>query len=100
MTELRHGLEETAAYLAAQRATDEDRAILRQRYAALAQADKARGEPLVDAETDLEFHLAIADASHNVALMHVMRGLFNLLRATIFRYRELIFNMSRAGCGQ
>jgi GntR family transcriptional repressor for pyruvate dehydrogenase complex len=91
--ELRHGLEEMAAYLAAQRATAHDRDVLEERYAALVQADKGKGEPLANAETDLEFHLAIADASHNVALMHVMRGLFNLLRTSTYRFRELIFSM-------
>jgi GntR family transcriptional repressor for pyruvate dehydrogenase complex len=57
------------------------------------QADKGKGESLANAETDLEFHLAVADASHNVALMHVMRGLFNLLRTSTYRFRELIFSM-------
>jgi len=89
--ELRHGLEEMAAYLAAQRATDADRTNLKERYAALVQADKSKGESMANAETDLEFHLAVADASHNVALMHVMRGLFNLLRTSTYRFRELIF---------
>jgi GntR family transcriptional repressor for pyruvate dehydrogenase complex len=91
--ELRQGLEEKAAYLAAQRRTDADRRVLKQRFAALVQADRKKGDAIADAETDLEFHLAIADASHNVALIHVMRGLFNLLRSSTYRFRELVFSM-------
>lgn len=44
-------------------------------------------------DADLEFHLAIADASHNVALVHVMRGLVNLLRTSTVRFRERIVGL-------
>jgi GntR family transcriptional repressor for pyruvate dehydrogenase complex len=91
--ELRQGLEEKAAYLAAQRRTDADLRILKRRFAALVESDRARGNAISDAEADLEFHLAIADASHNVALVHVMHGLFNLLRTSTYRFRELVFTM-------
>jgi GntR family transcriptional repressor for pyruvate dehydrogenase complex len=82
--ELRHALEEVAAYFAALRGTEADRRILQHRFEALAAVHTEEGDPLRDAEADAEFHLTIADASHNVALMHVMRGLFNLLRSSIF----------------
>lgn len=90
--ELRQGLEEKAAYLAAQRRTDTDIAALGRCYAALTAADKRKGDAIADAETDLEFHLAIAEASHNVALIHVTRGLFNLLRTSTYRFRTLVFS--------
>ncbi len=80
--ELRHALEEVAAYFAAIRSTDADREILKRRFANLGIDYEAR-DPMEDAAADVEFHLAIADTSHNVALMHVMRGLFNLLRTSI-----------------
>src|SRR4029453_7899208 len=91
--ELRQGLEEKAAYLAAQRRTEAALRILKRRFSALVEADRTRSNAVSDAETDLEFHLAIADASHNVALVHVMRGLFNLLRTSTYRFRELVFRM-------
>jgi GntR family transcriptional repressor for pyruvate dehydrogenase complex len=91
--ELRVGIEAISAYLAAQRATPTDRALLKRRYAALARADKVRGDPVNDAEADLEFHMAVAEASHNVALIHVMRGLFNLLRTSILRFRNRVFEL-------
>jgi GntR family transcriptional repressor for pyruvate dehydrogenase complex len=81
--ELRHALEEVAAYFAAIRSTAADREILQYRFGALATVHQEH-DPMRDAEADAEFHLAITDASHNVALMHVMQGLFNLLRSSIF----------------
>lgn len=81
--ELRHALEEVAAYFAALRSTEGDHKILQYRFEALSAVHEEH-DPLRDAEADAEFHMAIADASHNVALMHVMRGLFNLLRSSIF----------------
>ena len=91
--ELRHGLEEIAAYLAAKRATDADRKELTRRYDALVKADKGKGDALKGADADLEFHMVVADASHNVALMHVMRGLMNLIRTSSLRFRERIFSL-------
>lgn len=81
--ELRQALEEVAAYFAATRSTEADREILRRRFAALEAIHDQEHDPLRDTEADAEFHMTIADASHNIALMHVMRGLFNLLRSSI-----------------
>ncbi len=89
--ELRHALEEVAAYFAALRATDADREILRCRFAALEEIQQGTREPQHDAVVDASFHLAIADASHNVALIHVMRGLFDLLLSNICRSLEQLY---------
>lgn len=89
--ELRHALEEVAAYFAALRATDADREILRCRFAALEEIQHGSREPQHDALVDAGFHLAIADASHNVALIHVMRGLFDLLLSNICRSLERLY---------
>ena len=89
--ELRHALEEVAAYFAALRATDADREILRCRFAALEDIQHGSREPQHDAVADASFHLAIADASHNVALIHVMRGLFDLLLSNICRSLERLY---------
>lgn len=89
--ELRHALEEVAAYFAALRATDADREILRCRFAALEEIQTGSREPQHDAMVDASFHLAIADASHNVALIHVMRGLFDLLLSNICRSLERLY---------
>lgn len=89
--ELRHALEEVAAYFAALRATDADREILRCRFAELEEIQRGVREPQHDAVVDANFHLAIADASHNVALIHVMRGLFDLLLGNISRSLERLY---------
>ena len=89
--ELRHGLEEIAAYLAAMRTNAVDRKVIARRYADLVKADKGNGDDLKGADADLEFHMAVAEASHNVALMHVTRGLMNLIRTSTLRFRQRIF---------
>lgn len=89
--ELRHALEEVTAYFAAIRATEADREILRCRFAALEEIQRGQHEPQHDSVADANFHLAIADASHNVALIHVMRGLFNLLLSHICRSLERLY---------
>jgi GntR family transcriptional repressor for pyruvate dehydrogenase complex len=88
--ELRLALEEVAAYYAALRATDADRQILQERWKAL-EASYENYELAGNADADVELHMAIADASHNVALALVMRGLFNLLRSTITSSLEKIY---------
>jgi GntR family transcriptional repressor for pyruvate dehydrogenase complex len=88
--ELRGSLDELAAGLAAARATDEDRERIRKCFVELTAADHSRGDQLKPTDSDLAFHLAITDASHNLALMHVMRGLYNLLHSSTYRFRNRI----------
>ena len=88
--ELRHGLECVAAYFAAIRATDTDAKRLRDMSAAMKRRRNER-DPLEDADLDVDFHMAIAEASHNVALVHVMRGIFNLMRSNMMRSREVLY---------
>ncbi len=47
-------------------------------------------------ECDAAFQLALADASHNLALSHVMRGLFDLLRSSISASIERLWDRSEA----
>jgi GntR family transcriptional repressor for pyruvate dehydrogenase complex len=89
--ELRVALEEVAAYFAALRVSDADRQILQHRWAAL-EASYEDFDLAENAEADVEYHMAVADASHNVALALVMRGLFNLLRSTIKDNLEKIYS--------
>jgi GntR family transcriptional repressor for pyruvate dehydrogenase complex len=87
--ELRHGLEMVAAHFAAHRATKHDMTRLREAYDTMRKL-RSRRDPLAHALADAEFHLAIAEASHNVALIHVMHGLHNLLRTTMRHAWELM----------
>jgi GntR family transcriptional regulator, transcriptional repressor for pyruvate dehydrogenase complex len=89
--ELRRALEEMASGLAAERATDADRALITRRYETLLAADEVHGDPLQNSRVDMEFHIAIADASHNVALIHVMRGLCELLLSSAYKIRRDVY---------
>lgn len=85
LLEFRHTLEASCAYYAALRATDLDRERLREAFDAL-QDCYARAEEGGGAEegaADANFHLAIAEASHNAVLLHTIRGLFDLVRRNV-----------------
>jgi GntR family transcriptional repressor for pyruvate dehydrogenase complex len=88
--EFRLTLDGIVAYYAALRSTDEDRAILTQRFQAI-EATHAGDDPAQEAERDAEFHLAIAEASHNVVLLHVMRSLLELLRKGVIFNRNVLY---------
>jgi GntR family transcriptional repressor for pyruvate dehydrogenase complex len=91
--EYRNALEGMAAWYAAIRASDSDRQRLQACYGALEQAHKA-GDPSDQAKADAEFHLAIAEASHNVVLLHNMKALFRLLASSI---AESVFQIAGQG---
>ena len=82
--EMRSVLEVTAARYAAERRTDSDIELIKQRFADLESHFNSRDpDPTFEIEADVAFHLAIADASHNVVLTHIMRSLINLIRVDI-----------------
>jgi GntR family transcriptional repressor for pyruvate dehydrogenase complex len=67
--EARQIIEVVIAQFAAERATEEDIAAMR---AAIRRAEEARGDLGVSGEASVEFHLALAEATHNevLALMY------------------------------
>jgi DNA-binding FadR family transcriptional regulator len=80
--ELRHAIESLAAHYAALRRTTADKIALRQSYKALI-TSHAQRDPSLEAQADADFHLVIAEASHNVVLVQVMRSLFALLHSSM-----------------
>lgn len=84
--ELRQGVETMGAELAASRATAEDLADIREALERMESA-QANGRAEEAADWDARLHLAIAEASHNVALVTMMRGLFTVLREHVRRAR-------------
>ncbi|HEY0332698.1 MAG TPA: transcriptional regulator LldR [Stenotrophomonas sp.] len=94
--EARHALEGGAAWHAAQRATDEDRARIQAAFHAMWRAH-ARRDDAAEALADAQFHLAIAEASHNLVLLQVMRGLFELLQNNISQSRQRLYQAPRIG---
>jgi GntR family transcriptional repressor for pyruvate dehydrogenase complex len=86
LLEFRDTLEGVSAYYAALRATPADKELLQRRYrelkASFAEPD-LQDDPLREAKADAAFHLAIAEAGHNVLLLHTIRGIFHLLEKSI-----------------
>lgn len=86
--ELRSTLEGMSAYDAARRGTGEDRAMLTRCFEAMVAAHEAEDGAAED-ETDADFHISIAEASHNIMLLHVMRGLLDMIR------KDVVFNRAQ-----
>ena len=85
LLEFRHTLEASCAFYAAKRATELDRERLKVAFEALLDC-YAREDQVTRAEegaADANFHLAIAEASHNAVLLHTIRGLFDLLKRNV-----------------
>ncbi|WP_261844188.1 MULTISPECIES: pyruvate dehydrogenase complex transcriptional repressor PdhR [Aliamphritea] len=83
LLEFRHALEGVSAYYAALRSTAADKENIRARYNALQEHHENKA---FDKEVyaDVDFHLAIAEATHNMVLLHMMRALFTLLRQHVW----------------
>lgn len=87
--EARHALESSTAWHAARRATDEDKARLQACFDDMQQ--QVETHSALAAQADARFHLAIAEASHNLVLVQTMRALFDLLQATVTETREKMY---------
>jgi GntR family L-lactate dehydrogenase operon transcriptional regulator len=90
--EARHALEGGTAWHAALRATPEDRARIQACFDDLRRLQDG-DDPDLAAQADARFHLAIAEASHNAVLLQMMRGLFELLRATVTENRQRMYTV-------
>ena len=80
LAEVRMGLESWSAFLAAQRANEEDINELRRLYAIM---EKQASRGGWDSEVDAAFHYAITAASQNSLQMHVLDSIHSLFNATI-----------------
>lgn len=88
--EFRGGVEGMAAYYAAQRATEADREALSQIWERM-EAGHLKDDPSEEADTDTDLHLAVYEAAHNVVLLHMMRGLSDMLRQDVFYARSQLY---------
>jgi len=88
--ELRGVLEQIAASLAAQRATEVDRKALED-CAEEIEAAHASGDATQEAEADLKLHMIVYEASHNIVLLHMMRALSKMLRKGVFLNRLKLY---------
>jgi len=86
----RRDLEGMAAERAARHGSDTDLRVVDTLFRKM-EAAHAKRDPSDEARLDAEFHLAIIEASHNVVMLHLMRAMFDLLRAGVFYNRQAMF---------
>ena len=84
--EARHAIEASTAWHAAMRATDADKEKIVLCFEA-SQSD----DPDLASQADVRFHLAIAEASHNLVLLQTMRGFFELLQSSVMQSRQRMY---------
>ena len=87
--ELRQGLESISTVYAAERATAADLQKIRNAFEELKTCSLSDDRTNLP-ELDAAFHLAIADATHNIALAHVIHGIHTLIREGMRQYHRLI----------
>jgi GntR family transcriptional repressor for pyruvate dehydrogenase complex len=87
LIEVRKAIETWNAFHAAKRARDDDIARLDRSIASM----KAKLEQRISVvEDDADFHLAIAEATHNKIQTHLMFSIYDLLKESLGGYYELI----------
>lgn len=89
--EARQAIERSTAWHAALRGTAQDKAKIQRCFDGIHE-QQIRGDSQQAAIADAEFHLAIAEASHNIVFVQIMRGLFNVLLTNVEKNRQTIFN--------
>jgi len=90
LIEVRKAMETWGAFLAAQRATEED---IRQLENIIEEMRKAFEEGRSWEKQDADFHLGIAQATHNTIQTHMMSTIYDLLResmAKVFKNRTKV----------
>lgn len=92
--EIRHALDGAAAWHAANRAAPADKDRLRASFDHMI-AMHGSDDPADEARADASFHLAIAEASHNLVLLQVTRALFDLMQANISQNLEKLYTLPR-----
>src|SRR5699024_412147 len=80
MLEFRQALEVESAYLAAQRATSEELKKIKQ---ALEMMGSSKGDVEKGVRADLQFHIAIVEATHNTVFINLSKTLYEYMEDTI-----------------
>jgi DNA-binding FadR family transcriptional regulator len=92
--EIRYAIESNAAWYAALRATDEDKAHIQHCFTQMLMLHGSNN-PMEEARADAAFHLSIVEASHNLVSLHIMRGLFDLLQNSISHNLDKLYIIPR-----
>lgn len=94
--EIRYALEGISAHSAAEQSTDSDKQVIKDRFEQLLSHQRQKIDENATTEAYTEFHLAIAEASHNVMLLHMMRGLFSVLHKSFSLSYITLYYKSKA----
>ncbi len=86
----RRDIEGLAAERAARLGSDTDLRVIDSIFRKMETAHQKRN-PSEEARLDAEFHMAIIEAGHNVVMLHVMRGMYELLTEGVFFNRQVMF---------
>jgi GntR family transcriptional repressor for pyruvate dehydrogenase complex len=86
----RRDLEGMAAERAARFGSDTDLKVIDAVFQKMEAAHQKRN-PADEAALDAEFHLAIIEASHNIIMLHMLRAMFDMLKAGVFYNRQQMF---------
>lgn len=92
--EVRNSLEANAAWHAALRATEDEKTHIKQCYEDMIKL-QGSDDPMDEARADAVFHLSIVEASHNLVLLHMMRGLFDLLQNSISYNLDKLYTLPK-----
>lgn len=82
LIEVRKALEAWSAFLAAERATEDD---IKQLESIIKEMEAAFEKGRFWEKEDADFHLAIAQATHNTIQTHIMSTIYDLLRESVAR---------------
>lgn len=88
--EFRATTEKLAAQLAAARANDIDRERLTECMQRIDRTYAERNEQ-AEADADVDLHIAVYEASHNLVLLHIMRAISGMLRKGVIENRNTLF---------
>ena len=97
LLEFRHALEGMAAYYAALRGQADDHAALSEALSKLPDTTAAEEDKNSEAEALAAFYLTMAQASHNLVLLHVMRSLLPMLQENIRCNLEMLAMNANVG---
>ncbi|WP_115720669.1 pyruvate dehydrogenase complex transcriptional repressor PdhR [Gallaecimonas mangrovi] len=95
LLEFRYALEAMAAYYAALRGTDTDFAEIRAAYVDVESAHSTDDVPL-EAKAITRFHELVAQASHNVVILHLFRIMKPMLILNVQQNLEMLYQRSSA----
>ncbi|MCJ8727799.1 FCD domain-containing protein, partial [Escherichia coli] len=81
-----YAIEASTAWHAAMRATPGEKEKIQLCFEATLSED-----PDLASQADVRFHLAIAEASHNIVLLQTMRGFFDVLQSSVKHSRQRMY---------